>query len=446
MADKVNKKVAEREKLIERNMARLRAKKASERREAAYWLGEAAADAAVDDLVRVYQTDRDGSVRAAAAYALGQFRAIDQAIARGDQARVEALLHDLEFEGKYGSRGGGGRWWRLTLGLLLSFVIFAVLALHYYGGASGIQAALQSLFPVSAAAQPTPDLDQLAVYAADLRGALEPVSADISTLQQQFTAVFAGNAPDCGAAFNLAEPFALAEDAVARYPELGALATRINEMQASFGQAHAAFNDACQTGAAFNAASIAPAFASLRPAISAVPQVEAALDALMLALTPTPTSQPTVTTTPPPSATPTPVITAVPTTHIQLANPRQHINALYGLIGQMNGPGGQAYTLRESWGEALRAIQPVSCSARPPEAPAPYVLPEADANASPALAEAVGLINDGLETVRLGWVDFFFTCTSNTVQQSAIQGQLNVQKAIDNFELARALLDTVAGN
>ena len=37
---------------------------------------------------------------------------------------------------------------------------------------------------------------------------------------------------------------ALAEDAVARYPELGALATRINEKQASFGQAHAAFNEA----------------------------------------------------------------------------------------------------------------------------------------------------------------------------------------------------------
>jgi hypothetical protein len=445
MADKVNKQAAEREKLIERNMARLYAKKASDRREAAYWLGEAVADEAVDDLVRVYHTDRDAGVRAAAAYALGQFRAIEQALARGDDKHVADLLAKVE-AGKYGSRGGRGRWWRIMLGLLLSFGVFAALALFFYGGAGGIQAALQAALRVTTTPTPAPDVNEIAVYASAMRSALVPVSADINTLQQQFTTALAGDTPDCGAAFNRVAAFALPADAAAQYPELDALAMRINEMQASFDQAYTAFNDACQSGAPVNAASVGPAYAALRPAITAAPQVDAALNALVVLLTPTPTGLPTNTATRPPSATPTPVITAVPTTRVQLTDPRQHINALYGLIEQMNGTNGQALLLREYWGQALRNSSPVACSARAPEAPAAYVLPEADASASPALAEAVALINSGLENVRLGFANFFFTCASGTVQQSAIQGQLDVQTAIDGFERARTLLDTVAGS
>ncbi len=446
MADKVNKKAAERAKLIEQNQARLYSKKASERRDAAQWLGEAAAAEAIPDLVRVYQTDRDSGVRAAAAYALGQFRAIEQAVANGQQAKVEDLLHKVEVEGKYGSRGGRGRWTRIALGLLLSFAIFGGLALVLYGGIRGIQAAVQSAVPVSTVAQPTPNLDEVAVYAADLRSAFAPISADITTLQAQFTTVLAGDVPDCGAFFNQAPPFALPAETETQYPELAALATRINEMQASFDQAHAAFMAACQSGTPLNAATAGSAYAALRLAITALPQMEAALNTLSLLLTPTPTGMPTSTATPPPSVTPTPLVTAVPTTNPQLTDPRSHLNALYLLIDQMAGPGGQAVVLRDYWGEALRVNRPAGCGARPPEAPDPYVISEAEAAASPELATAVDLVNNGLEQVRLGWSNFFFTCGSNTVGASAIQGQLEVGAAITAFESARTLLDAVAGS
>lgn len=449
MAETVNKRSAERERLIARNMQRLSARQAKDRREAALWLGEAAVVEAVPDLVRVYQTDRDGGVRSAAAYALGQFRAVEMALEDGKQADVEKLLHRVEAEGKYGSRGGRGRWLRLTLGLLLSFVAFAALAWTVYGGPDALAAAIQSALPNGPAqAAATPDLPELAAYTAELRSAFAPVAADVNLLQQQYTTALAGNAPNCAAFFNRTEPFALAEAGAARYQELGALARRINEMQSSFSQSFAAFDAACQSGAALTAASAGPMYASLRPAVEAAPQIEAALAALEARLTPTPT--PSLTATPVPTETPvpptaTPRVTAVPTTSITLTDPRRHLAALYALVDSMIGVGGQANTLRDNWQTAFTAVRPAACGARQAELPDSYVLTGAEAAASPELAAAVELINQALELMQTSWTNFVLACNSDTTRAAAEQGQRDAQAVITAFENAKQLLDALAG-
>ena len=449
MADKVNKKAAEREKRIQDSLKQLRSKKASDRREAAYWLGEAAAVEEIPELVRVYQTDTDGGVRAAAAYALGQFKAVEGALADGQRDEVEKLLEKVERKGEYGSRGARGRWTRWALGLLLAFAAFVALAWVVYGGPGGLIAALQSVVAPASAAQSAPNLAELDAIHTDLQTAFQPVKADVNSLQAQFTTALAGNAPDCSAFFNKSAAYALPAGLAANYPSLADLGVRLNEMQSSLGQALTAFETACQSGTPLTAATAGQAYAALRPAVAALPEMEAALAALSVLLTPTPTLPPTATGIPtatpvPPTA--TPVFTPVPTTDIRLTDPRRHLTALYAMVDQMIAPGGQAVTLLGYWTSAAAGNRPAGCGARLPEAPAAFELPDADRASSPELAAAVDEINNGLELVQTGWTNFVFACSANSTGASSAQGQRDAQAAITAFELARQRLDVVSGS
>lgn len=449
MADKVNKKATEREKHIQESLKRLNSKKASERRDAAYWLGEAAAVETIPDLVRLYQTDKDSGVRAAAAYALGQFKAVDQALGSGEQEKVEKLLHKVEIDGEYGSRGGRGRWARWALGLLIALGVFFGASWFVYGGPGGLVAALQSVVAPASAAQSAPNLPELSAVYTDLQAAFAPVKADVNSLQTQFTTALAGNAPNCSAFFNRSAPYALPAGLAATYPQLAALGIRINEMQSSFSQAYAAFETACESGEPLTAATAGQAYAALRPAVEAIPQMDAALAGLAALLTPTPTLPPTATSIPtetpiPPTA--TPVFTPVPTTDIRLTDPRRHLTALYAIVDQMIAPGGQALALRDNWTSAFTVNRPAGCGARQPEAPGNYVLPESDREASPELAAAVDEINNGLELMQTGWTNFIFACSANTTSASAPQGQRDAQAVITAFELAKQRLDVLSGS
>ena len=452
MAEKVNKKAAQRHQGIEDRRKQLLSSKASERREAAYWLGEAAADGAVEDLIHVYQTDRDGSVRAAAAYALGQFKAIDDALARGQQAKVEKLLHQVEQDGKVGSRGARGRWARIALGLLIALIVFVALSWIVYGGPGGLSAALQSVFAFAAPAstvQPTPDVAELSVIANDLQAAYAPIKADLTTLQQQFTSVLGGNAANCGAAFNRPAPYALPADAASRYPQLGDLGARLNEMQSSFAQAVAAFDAACAGGEPLTAATVGTAYAALRPALEAMPQMDAALLALGQQLTPSPT--PLVTETPvatatrvPPTATPGP--TAVPTTEIQLTDPRRYIVAALSLTDRLLGPTGPATTLNSAWAAAAAtASPPAACNVAAPELPDNIELPQDARDAAPDLAIAVDEVNSALELLQSGWTNFVFACGARSANVSAAQGQADIANVIARLTLVQERLNVLAG-
>src|SRR3990172_6263295 len=92
------------EQQIEKMIEQLGSKSAAKRREAAYFLGEAAAADGVAPLVEIYERDKDPGVHAAAAYSLGMYKAVERAIKQGDEDRVVELLERIEKEGKLGSR------------------------------------------------------------------------------------------------------------------------------------------------------------------------------------------------------------------------------------------------------------------------------------------------------------------------------------------------------
>src|SRR5687767_15981756 len=78
--------------------------KASVRREAAYYLGEAGVDEAITKLATVFKNDPDKSVRKAAGYALGMFKAVEEALNGGREEEVVELLRGIVDEGKIGRR------------------------------------------------------------------------------------------------------------------------------------------------------------------------------------------------------------------------------------------------------------------------------------------------------------------------------------------------------
>ena len=277
----------------------------------------------------------------------------------------------------------------------------------------------------------------LAVIYPDLQGALQSMKSDVDTLQTQFMTALAGNSPDCAVFFNKSTPYALPANAAAAHPRLAELGTHLNEIQSSLTQTLAVFEAACQSGTPFTAATLNSAYAALRPAVAALPQIEEALAILHALVTPTPTPVPTSTSTP--TATPIPP-TATPT------DPRSHFSALYAIVDEMIAPGGQALVLRDYWTSAATGSRPTSCGMRLPELPELYVLPDADREALPELAAAVDGINNGLELLQTSWTNFIFACSANTTSADAGQGQRDAQAIINAFELARRRLDALSGS
>ncbi|NWG18078.1 MAG: HEAT repeat domain-containing protein [Chloroflexi bacterium] len=88
---------------VKKNIKLLSSKDARTRRKAAAWLGEAGDPTAITALVQAYKNDQDGQVRENARYALGMFRALEEAW-NEDQERVGQLLEDVALKGKMGRR------------------------------------------------------------------------------------------------------------------------------------------------------------------------------------------------------------------------------------------------------------------------------------------------------------------------------------------------------
>src|SRR5215470_3770405 len=120
------------EEKIEAMIAQLRSKNATKRREAAEFLGEAAAADAVPALVKVYQKDKNARVRAAAAYSLGMYKAIDKALKAGDEDEVVDLLKQIEEDGELGRRAPIGRTVKAIIALLVSLIVLGIL--YFYRG------------------------------------------------------------------------------------------------------------------------------------------------------------------------------------------------------------------------------------------------------------------------------------------------------------------------
>lgn len=436
----------ERQQLINAMLDKLEHGNAAERRAAAYWLGEAAAGDAVDELIKTYHDDDNKSVRAAAAYALGMFRAVDKALKAGREEQVVERLRQVEEEGKLGGRAPVGRWMRRIFGLLLSLLII--------GGLYLVRDNLRVLvFPSLAQ-------DRLSLVSS-LQQQFTPIKNDVTTLQNQFVnVVINGGQLDCTAFFNEPPPVAALSnvDSLA-YADLAAMVTRMNGVHDSLLATKAVYNEACFGSTPLTRESAGEVYRDFVPTITTIGELETALNVTLQnapTATPEPPTAAPVTETPlPPTPEPT---NAAPTsapieatsapqidpTAAAQANPGRHVGNLYVIVETATGLNGPSSLLLRYWTDVKQSGDTGGCTAPAPAIPENYtVLPEIDLQVSVQLRQAVTLINNGLGALRSGWHDFQTACTNGTLAASADNGYNWALNTQTSFQSARPLLDIV---
>lgn len=438
-----------RERQIDEMLDQLASDDPAERREAAYWAGEAAVADAVPKLVDLYEHDDDASVREAAGYALGMFRAVEIAIKQGKEKRVVKLLEQVEEKGKLGSRANKGGWIRFVLGLLIALLVFGA---AYLLIPSEIVQTAQSSLVNAGVLQITPDTTRPALLQR-IRTTYIAVRDDITTLQEQFQTALGGGTFDCTAYFNNPTPYTLSGSDAAAYPDIALIVRGLNEAQSNLAAAYARYDAACLEVTPLPASEVGATYAILVNAIQALPAIEMALtetNAIATSIpitldTPapsTPNSTIVVTDAPPTAVPPTPT-PPPPTTEIVIANPRSHLTTLYAMIDNVTGQRGSLTLLEQYWGDAQRTGQSSACGETAPVIPENYTLPAADAQASPSLLQAVTLMNQGLEAIRTGWIDFTFACNSGTLSQEANDALASARTARAGFLAAEQALNIV---
>lgn len=260
---------------VRENIKQLSSHDARVRREAATWLGESGDPSAITRLKQVYEEDPDASVRKAAAYSLGMFRALEREMGGENSARVYELLEDIALRNKRGRRKtiSTGCLMRVVVGLLVSLALLLafnfliwprygaqVAALLNVAGPDGSGATSGTTGTTEADGTPQ---EQLAALATAIR-------EDATTLQ----AVYANpDALDCDADFQ--NPIAYDASSLSDQPELNGLAARLNAQIVQLFTAKAPYNQACAASeTALSADQVAGPLATLETLLAELDAIE----------------------------------------------------------------------------------------------------------------------------------------------------------------------------
>jgi hypothetical protein len=423
------------EQQIEKMIEQLGSKNAAKRREAAYFLGEAAAADGVAPLVEVYERDKDPGVRAAAAYSLGMYKAIERALKSGDEDEVVELLERIEKEGKLGSRAPVGKALRTFLALLVSLIVLIVL---YF-----VSPDLKGLIFGSTKSR--------AAVIADVRQAFNNVKNDTRTLQTELLNVISNQPLGCIAFFNNPAPYRLDPADARAFADVATITDQLSTAQASLASAKVRYDDACNNGVEFGAQQAQETFQLLLPALQTLDPIELQLtqaEALQPTAVP-PTAVPPTSASAPTAEGATPGLNVtlqptIPPEQIEGANPKSHLPALFNILDDVLSPRGASTLLVQYWEDVQESGSTTGCDTVAPTVPNMDVfIPEIDFQASPNLREGVQLLNSGLSSLRDGWVRFQFACNSGTLRDEVATRLSNARVAHSAFEAAQIKLEAV---
>ncbi len=249
---------------IEKMIGQLGSKSAAKRREAAYFLGEVPSEQSVPVLVDVYEKDKDASVRAAAAYSLGMYKAVDRALNAGEDERVKDLLRGIEEDGKLGRRAANGTTIKLILALIVSLVLM--------GGIYTFRADVKGLLFGSTKSR--------AEIISDVRAQFTLVRNDTRTLQGELLNVISNRPLSCVAYFNNPPRYELDPVDARSFRDVAAANDQLLSIYDSLAAAKARYDDACNTGASFGPTEAQETFQVLLPGLQALDPLDIELTQL----------------------------------------------------------------------------------------------------------------------------------------------------------------------
>ncbi len=443
-----------------------------DRQEAALWLGESGAPKAITALRKIYEKDKKNpKVQQAAAYALGQFKALDQAIERepgetvgealnrAENRDVVKLLESIALYDERGRRPGSGRSWLVMLVLLLvtlGGLVVANLSLQGMNAGEAVKTAIRST-----SGTPTERaLDELGLRLAELQ-------QDTRWLQNEF---FSGRTEglNCGIKFENPAEFIPDSAVAAALPIVQTITDDYNSALQTYQIARQPYDAACRDSAfVFEAEFELEVDASLATlaeltntitsliadvngargqlAATAAAEGQATLDAQATAELLKATTDADEATRAASTDEATPEPTEEPTSPMSAVDVRSQTGALYTLIDQATGQRGFVSQLNQYWTEVRDTGNTRGCSQEQPVIPEDYVLPENIIVQSPELVSATEQVNTGLRAARDGWAYFDRSCKNGAVAGNYQVGLSTTDLATLAFNEATRILDALTG-
>ncbi|GAB4511893.1 MAG: hypothetical protein OHK0046_10600 [Anaerolineae bacterium] len=422
----------------------LSAKAGEEKRvKAAQWLGESGAPEAIEPLVKVYEKDPNPNLKKAAAYALGQFKALDNAIKRDDDESISMalgreenehivqLLTDITLEGKIGKRRGGvpvGLLTRLMGLLVVTLVVLIVLNVMQLGGGESTADATPRPGRTQVAAADTAvpgtqtPVDEIALSTLDsVDDAIDRVRQIAMVLRENFTAAendTTNALPGCELIFGLpGQPITVIDEVASVYPELVTVAEGVNASVAALEAALNTRNRICERDGIVVVGEFRTANPAIDRAQSELDTLSAQAAALRVAAETG--SAPVLPTTPLETATPTLVPTATLEPQVIDRTITDMINVVQDMAAN-RGPGG---LLEQFWQDVVQTGETDGCRDAAPTIPDDIAPLSADVLAAlPELEQARQSVNLSLQLLRDGWTLFTNACSNGSLVASATGG------------------------
>jgi hypothetical protein len=427
---------------------------AKDRREAALWLGESGAPKAITALTKVYEKDRKNKkVQQAAAYALGQFKALDEAIIREDNepvmealAREEnegivQLLEDIALRDERGKRLRIPTRTLVMIEGLLAVLLVILIALNMV--LPGTRADQNRRLATRGAGTPA----QRAVHEIGLR--VDELEEDAETLQQQLNSARGGQALNCNASFKNPADFPLDTEIGTQYPQAKAVADRYNDLHGDFTAAKIPYNEACRASATISAENTTQGLAAVGSVLSAIPalrtEVERVRGEIESAVTATANAEAERATASVPTDIPTDAPTPTATPGLSTTDITRHAGAMINMVDQATGQRGFNTLLLQYWTDVRDNGTTIGCNAAAPTIPEDYALTEEEKALAPDLANAQVQLNTGLALVRMGWTLFTNACTNGTLSQNYQIGLDTSNNANATFDAALQILNAATG-
>lgn len=418
----------------------------AERVEAIRWLGESGNFRAIPALLKVYQKDRTAGMKEEAAYALGQFKAFDQAQNHPDPDISNQAYENVDqiiLQGQFGKRANltpiyiaEAALAALALVLLiLGFILSATVGQSRRDAKATSVSQTQTAMPTA-----TPDTanlveDQLQTYYVDLysdsvyfqqellkAGREEPIACDLDTL---------ANPP----AYTLSQTWQADEAYQAAVSDLNAAREALNVVRSRF-------EDACSNNQAIprqealdlggNILTIQrETFNSIRNEFNEI-GIEVTEQVFA-------TSTPLVTAIPDATLTPTP---------IDISNLTTPIFELERLIERMTDNTGATSQIAFFWQQVVDQNQVYlsGCNQPEPQVPENYSLDPQYIGVSEDLDNAVRNVNNGLQATRQAITAFYATCNTEELPEDIRANRDLTVSASQSFNQAQTLLTELQGN
>jgi hypothetical protein len=421
-----------------------------ERREAVYFLAEAAHDEVIPQLIEMYNDKgEDPSVRKAARYALGMFKSVKIALDKKQDAKVDKLLSKIQ-AGEIGRRRKTplSRLIGATVGLLVLFLVLA--GANFFVASQGENFSLAALSggdggddndnsEVGSSGGGGSDSNRdRAELVSLVRSTYDGVRADGQTLQDQFNNFLGGSELNCTAFFNVPAAVELSGSEAAAHADLVTLVSAINSARDGILDAHTRYEQACFDDMPLESGEVGGVLAPIREGMTALIELEGAVVAAE-AVNPADGGQP--------EAAATEAATAEPPIEptVDPGVVAQHFVPLITIIDTVNNPtNGANHLLAVYWNDAALAGATSGCEEPVPAIPADYDLPPGETY-PPELTNAVVQIKIGLGLLRQGWQLFETACANNTLSDNALQGADVAQTATNAFNNANTLLVELQG-